>query len=251
MDIDHLNALNEKLRPYRRTTWLPEVVEDDAAVSARCKFSGVPALRPGEAWPACGNCRRPMQLFLQLDARDVPGDAAAALRGGVLQLFYCTSVRPECEVECEAFFPRARSTLVRLLAAGEAAPEPEGLVEGWRGVALPEGMFPAKRIVAWTAADDYPDAGELEMLGLDLSDEEQDALYGRDFPLDGEKLLGWPKWVQDVEYPDCRECGRRMEHVFQIDSEQSLPYMFGDVGIGHVTQCPEHPGELAFGWACT
>jgi hypothetical protein len=26
--------------------------------------------------------------------------------------------------------------------------------------------------------------------------------------------------------------------------------MFGDSGIGHITQCPEHKEVLAFGWAC-
>ncbi len=38
--------------------------------------------------------------------------------------------------------------------------------------------------------------------------------------------------------------------LFQMNSEQTLPWMFGDVGIGHVTQCPTHPTEVAFGWAC-
>jgi hypothetical protein len=26
--------------------------------------------------------------------------------------------------------------------------------------------------------------------------------------------------------------------------------MFGDMGIGHITQCPEHLDVVAFGWAC-
>jgi hypothetical protein len=41
-----------------------------------------------------------------------------------------------------------------------------------------------------------------------------------------------------------------MWHVFQIDSEDNLPYMFGDVGCAHITQCPEHKEVVAFGWAC-
>jgi hypothetical protein len=42
-----------------------------------------------------------------------------------------------------------------------------------------------------------------------------------------------------------------MHLLFQIDSEDNLPYMFGDAGCGHITQCPKHPHRLAFGWACS
>jgi uncharacterized protein YwqG len=41
-----------------------------------------------------------------------------------------------------------------------------------------------------------------------------------------------------------------MHLVLQLDSDDSIPHMFGDVGCGHVTQCSEHPDVLAFGWAC-
>lgn len=87
-------------------------------------------------------------------------------------------------------------------------------------------------------------------VGLQLSDGERDELSAEAFPLNGEKLLGWPCWVQGPEYPSCPECGERMEMLFQIDSEQNVPWMFGDMGIAHITQCPRHRGQLAFGWAC-
>lgn len=39
--------------------------------------------------------------------------------------------------------------------------------------------------------------------------------------------------------------------LFQIDSEDNIPYMFGDTGCGHITYCEKHPRVLAFGWACS
>ena len=39
--------------------------------------------------------------------------------------------------------------------------------------------------------------------------------------------------------------------IFQLDSEDHVPFMFGDVGTGHITQCPEHLEVVAFGWACS
>jgi len=37
----------------------------------------------------------------------------------------------------------------------------------------------------------------------------------------GDKLLGWPSWVQGVEYPRCPRCNQQMSFVFQIDHLQT------------------------------
>lgn len=234
-------ALREKLAPHRRTAWTPEVVDGEGLPDGS-RLGGGPWLRHGETWPACGCCGRPMQLFVQLNARDLPAAGAQALEEGLLQFFYCTSGNDSCVVDAEPWAPFSPTALVRLIARDDL---------GGGAAAVPEaGTFPAKRIVSWTESVDYPNWEELGDRGLTLSDEESDELSDAGFPLGGEKLLGWPLWVQGVEYPDCPECGERMELLFQVDSEQNLPYMFGDAGVGHVTQCPRHRGRLAFGWAC-
>jgi uncharacterized protein YwqG len=237
-----LDELEQRLRPFQRAAWLPDVVDGDG-LPAASKFSGIPVLGANERWPHCPNCGRPMQLFVQLNAADLPGEQTDRLLGGFLQLFYCTSHEPQCESECEAYRPHSRSTLLRLLPAPSAVAE--------HTEAPPSDAFAAKRIVGWKTVVDLPNWSEHEPLGIRLSDEESEALdQAERVTLTGEKLAGWPFWIQGVEYPSCRRCARRMELLFQIDSEQNLPYMFGDVGIGHITQCPEHLDELAFGWAC-
>jgi len=242
MSDSTITALRERLSAHRRRAWCPEAVEGDGAPDAS-KFSGAPALRPDEEWPRCGNCGAPMQLFVQLNARDLPDAGAERLAGGILQLFYCITSDPLCEDDCESWSPDSSATLVRLLAPGEA--------DARRAADVPEGMFPAKRIVGWAPVDDFPLAEELAEMGVALSDAEGDLLYGSGVPRTGDKLMGWPAWVQSVEYPPCPECGGRMEMLFQLDSEDNVPYMFGDVGTGHVTQCLHHPTRLAFGWACS
>ncbi|HBL10742.1 MAG TPA: molybdate metabolism regulator, partial [Cyanobacteria bacterium UBA11162] len=68
---------------------------------------------------------------------------------------------------------------------------------------------------------------------------------------EGDKLAGYPLWVQGMEYSGCPICHEPMRQVFQLVSEDNLPYMFGDVGIGHVLQCQTHKEQLAFIWACS
>lgn len=231
------------LEPYKRTAWFPETA-DQVSTRRSSKFSGVPVLAKSEEWPCCQQCAQPMQLFLQLNSRHFPEEAGTPFGDGYLQVYYCVNRDGECEVECEAFFPFSKSTLVRVVDFNSALDE--------QNIDSPvREPFPEKEIIGWNAKSDYPNWEELEELGCSLSDEQSDFLCEQGYPLPNDKLSGWPYWVQGIEYPDCPECGKRMELVFQIDSEDNLPYMFGDVGCSHITQCKEHKDQLAIAWACS
>jgi uncharacterized protein YwqG len=70
-------------------------------------------------------------------------------------------------------------------------------------------------------------------------------------PLRGDKLAGYPNWVQSVEYPNCPICDRRMDRfIFEIASDDNIPYLWGDVGTGYIVQCPDHKDRVAFLWQC-
>lgn len=232
--------LGAKLSSLRRTAWLPRTEAGDGAINGS-KFSGLAAVPVGSEWPRCGNCNKPMQLFLQLNSKDVPADAKHLLRKGILQLFYCTSVEPACDVDCEGFFPWSKAHVARVIDDGTFESFAESPVAD---------AFPARTIVGWHETVDVPNWEETEHLGLNLANDEADILADTSSPASGEKLGGWPAWVQGIEYPDCRVCGEPMHHVFQIDSERNLPWMLGDAGVGHITRCREHPEVLTFGWAC-
>lgn len=232
------------LASLARPAWKPETVDEDGPATAS-KFAGTPWLGPNAPWPVCPNCSQPMQHFVQLDTATLPAEMLGRFGTGLLQLFYCTSTEPLCDVDCEAFFPFSKSVVARRV-------EPVGPGEAGQG---PENPYPAKQIVGWQAlAAEVPNAEEAEewceSQGQTLSAEDRHRLWDDLCPDEGDKLGGWPNWIQGVEYPNCPQCSQRMQLVLQIDSEDHLPYMFGDVGCGHLTQCPEHKDMLAFAWAC-
>lgn len=230
----------KKIEKYKRTAWQPVVVDGDG-LPTDSKFAGVPFLLKEEDTPLCSNCKNPLQLFVQLDLNNLP--VGNKFGRGLLQLFYCTNEEPLCEVECEAFFPFAESTLIRIIKPGDLKRQYQNTFYS--------GNFPPKKIIGWKGIVDYPNREEGESLGIELSDEEWEELYEENYPIVGEKLDGFPMWIQGVEYPTCPVCDERMRLVFQIDSEGNLPYMFGDVGCAHLTQCETHKEQLAFGWACS
>lgn len=237
-DTPSVPALDEaKLAPFRRSCWKPVVVAE-AGGAASSKFAGSIGVRPGEAWPLCRSCGKPIQLFLQINTTELPDGFSHPWGNSLFQFFYCVNSEPCCEVDCDAWQAFSTSTLFRVVPLAEATAICEP----------PEGSFPPKRIASWEAADDLPGWEELESAGF--SEVELEEIGNLGFPREGDKLGGWPYWVQSVEYPDCPVCKQPMQLVFQIDSEVNVPYMFGDAGCGHVTVCPQHPDQIAFAWAC-
>jgi hypothetical protein len=184
---------------------------------------------------------------------------------GVLQVFYCT----RCDAEIEGWAPFSQAHVVRVVP-------PDDLV-------LPPTdprtrTLPPAAITGWEAFEDLPHPTEHAELGLDLDYDFQKktiavrcpsiglTIDGLDLEAQdedghelaeaisaaaaGDKLGGWPYWIQGLEYPSCSRCAARMALVFQLDSNDNLDFMFGDAGVAHVTQCPQHPDVVALAWAC-
>jgi hypothetical protein len=184
-----------------------------------------------------------MPLLAQVALADLP--AGSPPRGdGLLQVFYCQASDEReltsCDTELEGWAAFSPCHVVRLVAA-DSPGAPSGAGE----------PYPAHRVTSWREVTDWPGWEEQAELAITVEDDLLNAISDAGYPRAGEKLGGWPAWVQSLEYPDCPRCGSRMTFLLQIESEQLLPVMFGDLGTGHVTQCPAHPDVLAFAWACS
>jgi hypothetical protein len=205
-----------------------------------------------------------LPLLIQLDLGALPAELAGRYGSGVLQLFHCAEVACSAEGAWEAFSDLA--SLVRVVPAGSVVPS-----------TAPAAGFPPSAIVGWERFDDRPDPEDHELAGLAaaydldlrtvtlrcpevgvaatvaLDDLEVDDIARA---AEGDKLAGWPSWVQARGYPDCPTCGETMQVVFQLASEDHVPFAFGDTafgetGIGHVTQCPTHLRTVAFAWSAS
>lgn len=167
-------------------------------------FGGVPALTG--AWPRCPDCKKLTTFFLQLDLAKLP---PAVKSKGLLQLWLCLE---------------DNKAHVAVAAAGGTKKPP-------RVAALP-----ARYIVGWSEVVDYPyrdpalDGVKLP-LGADL------------FPLNlqGDKLGGWPVWIQDPQYPKGTD-----RLLMQLAS--SKHHMFGDNGFGYVLQSSKDRSRVAYVW---
>jgi len=233
----------EKLEPYKRNAFLPITETVEPEFSAVDKMGGLPHLRHADDWPICPNCKIHMQLFLQLNLAQLP----ERKQQGLLQMFYCTTNEEDllCEFDQEGYTPFSANAVIRIIDHNT----PSVHITPNRN-----DLFKEKRIVSWTRIDDYPCYEDYHELGIELqlSEDAEELMFEQDMLITQQcdKLFGWPRWVQSPEYPYDRTTGKRMELLFQIDSDDNLPHRFGDVGTGHITQSPDNSSELAFAWAC-
>lgn len=231
-----------RLRPHVRPAFIPRV-EDGEASGPVTKVGGRPWLPAGTTWPTCPNCNQAMALILQLDLESLPAGAPDHGKG-LAQLFYCTNTEPHCEVVCEAFFPFARSVVARVVDKHAPGADADARV-------VPNAPAP-RRIVGWEEVADLPRIDELGELGMEVGEDDtlEQELEARELPRMGDKLGGWPHWIQGIEYPECPDCQGAMGLVFQMGGGDAIAYEWGSGGAGHLTQCAAHPERLAFGWAC-
>jgi ankyrin repeat protein len=209
------SAVRAKLE--RRDTWTPALLGGEYA-GRPSRFGGTPWRRPGEAWPACGRCARPMTFFVQIDLATAP---TALRQPGMLQVFRCTN--------CSTFHA---DQLVRIADDLSPAPATE--------------TFPARSVLRWhRAVADYP-RNEVPL------DAPEEAAAAQQLNRRGEKLGGWPAWVQDPAYPDCPNGDHPMSRLLlQLDSGQAVPYRWGDNGVAYVLQCPRHLSAVTLVWQAT
>jgi uncharacterized protein YwqG len=260
--IDELrDRLGPWLERHARPAWRPVVSDEAPLPSVDSKFGGLPWLKTGEDWPSCTTCGRPLQVFLQLDLDRLPPELGRRFGSGLLQVFYC--VEGDCAANgWEAF---SSGKIVRVVFPAEEPGAERSIADAARE------PFATRWVTGWRAVIDHPHPPEHEELGLGYAFDFGRGVVRVDCPelgvsadglptsapeelstaIPGDKLAGWPLWVQGVEYPTCPRCGRVMQLVFQIESEDNVPFMLGDVGTGHVTQCPVHTDTVTFAWACS
>ena len=194
--------------------------------------------------------------MLQLNLSRLPEPLVGRFGEGLLQLFMCP------DEHCHGVRAFKGSNVVRLI-------QPHGTASGTPPA--DSDPYPAKIITGWSQIEEYPHPEEAVHGGFwplfeseyefdeDESDEfdlsaECDDMHSElnlKYPChEGDKLAGWPGWMNAPMYPDCPRCMQRMQFVVQIDTHNNLAHQFGDNGIGYVTQCPAHTDVLAFGSSC-
>lgn len=258
---EFIQRTNDWLDGLKRPAWIPIVSDGDSGVTAS-KFSGVPWLADDEEWPTCGECNNSLHLLLQLNLDNLPKELGENFGSGLLQFFFCT--RDDClpsgfGSECSP------TALLRIVQP----------VEKKLGTTVPRfnddnpRAFSAKTIRGWRKQDDRPTNKEYEESAVNVTNWfdrgidqwlqvthaplaiKGDVAYD-DFKqlhdcYEGDKLAGWPCWVQGRAYPRCSICDQPMRtHLFTITFGNNLSYSPGDGDKCYIFQCSNHKNVLAF-----
>jgi len=218
----------EKLAGVVRSSWKPRLSVGVGRSGDPSRFGGLPALRPAETWPGCADCGGLLTFFVQVDLARTPKAVRELFGPGLLQLFYCTACRPH-----RPFSGGQRVRIVDPTDTLDVQQAPAGVQ-----------VFDKQPIFSWGAAlNDFP----LEEGHVPLEAEEHAIVHKLN--RQGDKLSGWPNWVQDPEYPLCPQGAHRLSQlILQIDSGRGVAHTWGDNGVGFILQCPHHRDQVTFLW---
>jgi len=244
-----LNLISgSELADLKEQSWFPEVEVGDGEPTDS-KFGGTPWMKSGEEWPSCGDCLSVMPLFVQLNSKQL-GDQDES---GLFQLFHC---RTELCEKADEEEEENVNYLVRWIPEAELA---DGSPEV--DASSVETSFSPKRIRSWMEVADYPSYSDPNFCNaidgwkdsIDTDAQKRGKRleqYGQLFARHGDKIKGYPAWVQSNYIPQCPRCGKseKMFFFIQLESEQNIPYQWGDGGAAFVYRCLEHPREFALFW---
>ena len=226
------------LKKSKRIAFIPQTEEKQAAYTTESKFGGLPYLNKESDWCICSGCNRPMSLFVQLNLEETP--IKYANNKGLLQVFYCTTLT--CNLANENYVPFNAGVVVRRL---EVNTEQCAIL-----TQLPDGLmiFPENRINKWSKVEDYPHPESYHTLDIIWNETTNDILEDFEPAIEGDKIGGYPAFVQGHQIVFDPEDNTPYTFLMQIDSQDNLPFMFGDMGRAYVCYHPQKPDKLALFW---
>ena len=214
-----LKQLEAALKADKRKAYAPDTVlgiPPEHAGPRGSRYGGQPWLDPEHPRPT--GAAGPLPLAVQIDLAAHPDPKLA--RPGLLQVFHDPDAAGDARL------------VARVSPAEGEHRDDDG----------PE--LPARAIVGWSRAKrDFPSVPEDPARSEVALDDEQLGLL-RQLNLAGDKLGGWPDWLQDPIAPTCPECGKAQILLVQIEGGRHVGIDLGDAGVGYVFWCPAHPARV-------
>ena len=225
--------LKEKLRTLRfksRASWRITASASSQTQDAQSKFGGNPLLIRGEKPPHCTRCRSPLPLAVQLNSNDFPTPRKGKQKPfeGIFQFFHCQ------DEACFSDTLDGKNAFLRVIPF-EADFASENHVH--------KSSLPQFLITQFKYRTDYPQTYQnlpMESLGILIAENLKDD-YELSYPEPGDKLGGYPNWIQSDEHGQCIECGhgRKMKLLLQLSES------YGGSGTLFIFYCVQHPGIFA------
>ncbi len=244
--------------PFKKDCFLPILGFPNDRRYVGTRYGGRPSRTKLRDWPRCGACKKSMTFLFQIDLAELDLEQK---RTNLVQLFMCASDRCALRESAHINEPFSPGTRVIISPEDSRKMSEEGFPNDIQEV-------PNLFVVAdWKRISDYPNLIEMETLGLaapvlgrgpgpvlgrgprgpgeaiyrfrgeNVNQEVKDLQKKTS---SGDKALGWPVWIQEVEYPHCETCQKPMELLYQIVDQLFIDFGFSPGAAGFLFWCSEH-----------
>jgi len=232
-------ALTGQLRQIARTCLRLRLEPGEHSTNApQSGFGGQPWWPVGDPWPLCDNCEGPLGFICQL--RLDGGGHWRPDRSELLSIFFCWRCGQNADLESSErpSGDRCRLRLLRLdaqpLAPPATMPADEQLIS-CRVHGTPVLDAPGWQDVADEFAEIAPHA--LDELRTRYHLAEAEVLHTHEAPRS--QLGGYPHWLHESAWPECRWCGGQMYLLAQLVQEPAARLDWGQERRAYLFCCAE------------
>ncbi len=207
------------------------------------KFGGQPYHEPGETWPECPTCNRPLSFVCQLDLRHSHHPARIDIP--FFTFFYCWKCSPwgfrsdaNGEWVVRTYCDPRESKAVKVPSPRVVEHSSPCHVSFAEHLSLPdwEGArrwCPEASDLSCQANSEAPWQAYQEAVRCIVGDQDIASCIG-----------GYPRWIQGENTPDGADL------LAQIDSESEAGIMWGDVGSVYLFRSPGREGQVSLVLQC-
>jgi hypothetical protein len=214
------------------------------------RFGGRPYAEADDRWPICGGCGAGLTFVFQWNLAECPHTQECGL-GVFFYCFRCSSWGdvPEGLIDAWALRTYDHAHLSRFVPMVDPSTDEHQLRPSGTSIKIIESLpdwesldqvSPSLRDLFWNR---YPHAP------FDVYEHMVDRLIGQRPGL-LTQIDGYPRWVQGGHFYKCPTCQAPMRMRAQIDSEESVGLIWGDMGRLYLFGCNNHPGEARMTLEC-
>ena len=236
---DFVDTVAPLMKDAQRSGWALKFTNGSHKTdTCQSKQGGEAYMYADDIWPACPCCHKNMLLLLQLMPEDQPTPLQDISRNEIFQVFVCRYCEPSAVAQDSKDVP----VVLRFRISDQDVKKTIRSIPG----DIPDRSEKLDKTILF---QDYPGSVERPLLGVELNEQQSWLTAQAGYPEVGDKLFGWPRWMHNIGWHQCSQCGELLTPLLQLQPSIQLYLDWGaKTGSFYLSVCSQHRDQYQGIW---